>query len=405
MGTFAHSSDRRLAVRIGRGDQRALAALFERYFPSVYDFSLRVVEDEQAAATVSEQTFSQAGERLRLGVRPRRVRAWLLALAREASLGAAGTGSRTQPDSRDAASPAGLVAGYGPRDRSLFDLNLRRGLTEDEIAETLSLEPAHVRTRLRRLREAFEQDSAAAYLVHQGRSECADADALLARAQAQRDPLPRRELWKHARSCRSCQSVLRREGATVEALAAEPPAAQPAGLAGAIWDRLADQSPERGRRAGRLLFPAVAGAAGGMAVVAVLVPGQLEEVRPVRSAVAGVEAHIQGRASVAAASPHVRSQAGGTAAGAFLPPDQGRTFAWAPVAGASSYAFALYRGADAVYEARSGAARLVLPPRWHHRGALETLAPGRYRWVVWPVDESGNRADEAIVNSALVVPG
>lgn len=391
----AQTSDRRLTVGIGRGDRRALAALFERHFASVYDFSLQVVEDRDATGLAVEETFAQAWQQLRLGVRPQRVRAWLFALAREASLDALGGRVRAAAAPATAATNGTCVR--GPLDRSLLDLHLRRGLGEEEIAEALSLAPQHVRARLSRLREEYEQEAAQLHLVHGGRAECPEADTILMTARAAHGPLPRRRLWKHARSCPACQRVLERDGATARALAAAPLAPQPAGTAAEIWERVAARSPGRDPRAVRL---AVAGTVLGTAAIVAFVVGRSDDVRP---AGAGVQASVSGKIASLPGTAAVGAGTDGTAPGAFLPPQAERTFAWAPSGTAVTYVFVLYRGDDPVYEAHTRTARLVLPAVWRHRGVQQSLTPATYRWVVWPVTASGQRADEAIVAARLVV--
>ena len=79
-----------------------------------------------------------------------------------------------------------------------------------------------------------------------------------------------------------------------------------------------------------------------------------------------------------------------------------RRFAWAPVESAESYRVELFRGDDRVFAASSRLPQIVVPARWTHEGQQQSLAPGQYRWYVWPV-VSGKRAANAIVQARLVV--
>ena len=426
MGTLGHISDSRLAVRVGRGDQRALAVLYERYFPALYDFSVQLLADRRASAVAVEETFAQAMARLRLGVRPERIKAWLFALARENSIvalrstdHAAGvTPGVRNPNLGDAGWPFLLVDMSGPLDRSLLDLHLRRNLEADEIATALSLEPRTVRGRLVRLTEAFEQAAAARFLVRDGRSECAVVNELLSEVRYDEARLSRRRLWRHAQACGVCQAILRREGATPDAIVSLPLAPQPAGLAGEVWQRLAERIDERGTRSSRVLVPGVAAAVVASAVVTIAVVPDLGKDTssnavgspaepkprlgaPAASAGAGSQARVaslppSGDATLPAKSP--------TADEAFRPPSQARTFSWAPAAEAVAYSVTFYRDGDVVFAQRTREPRLTLPPSWSYGGRVHTLRAGTYRWVVWPIlDADGRRASKAIVAASMVV--
>jgi hypothetical protein len=80
-----------------------------------------------------------------------------------------------------------------------------------------------------------------------------------------------------------------------------------------------------------------------------------------------------------------------------------RPFAWAPSPGASAYHVELFRGPEKVFAAETKKPAIDVPARWRHAGRSQTLAPGDYRWYVWPV-VSGRRALEATVQAKLVVP-
>ena len=80
-----------------------------------------------------------------------------------------------------------------------------------------------------------------------------------------------------------------------------------------------------------------------------------------------------------------------------------RRFAWAPVAGALSYRFELFRGDEQVLRATTRNPVYELPASWRHQGREERLTAGSYRWYVWPVLASGP-ADAAVVQARLDVP-
>src|SRR6185436_8946629 len=57
---------------------------------------------------------------------------------------------------------------------------------------------------------------------------------------------------------------------------------------------------------------------------------------------------------------------------------------WTPVRGARYYNVQLLRGDRKVLSAWPRRAELQLDARWRFRGRARRLAPGRYRWFVWP---------------------
>jgi hypothetical protein len=70
-------------------------------------------------------------------------------------------------------------------------------------------------------------------------------------------------------------------------------------------------------------------------------------------------------------------------------------FAWGPVAGASAYEVEIRSDQAVVFSARTRAPRVRIPAR---------LAPGTYRWYVWPLRAGAVRkAAAAVVASSFVV--
>ena len=81
---------------------------------------------------------------------------------------------------------------------------------------------------------------------------------------------------------------------------------------------------------------------------------------------------------------------------------QSRSFAWAPVAGASGYHVQFFRGPSLVFSADTIDPAVVVPASWRIRGRTYVLEPGEYQWYVWAV-RAGRRASEATVRATLVV--
>jgi Ca2+-binding RTX toxin-like protein len=66
---------------------------------------------------------------------------------------------------------------------------------------------------------------------------------------------------------------------------------------------------------------------------------------------------------------------------------------WTPVRSARYYNVQLFRNRHKVLSAWPSRPRYRLKPRWSYRGRQRRLAPGRYRWAVWPGFGPRSRAD------------
>jgi hypothetical protein len=78
---------------------------------------------------------------------------------------------------------------------------------------------------------------------------------------------------------------------------------------------------------------------------------------------------------------------------------------WKPERDAVGYEVALVRGSSTLYRAYSLQTSLELPARWSFRGREHVLAPGVYKWFVWPVRAGGARDASPTVRRTLVIPG
>jgi hypothetical protein len=80
---------------------------------------------------------------------------------------------------------------------------------------------------------------------------------------------------------------------------------------------------------------------------------------------------------------------------------------WRPVGGASYYNVQLYRGGTKILSTWPAGPHLQLARRWVYRGRRYRLAPGRYRWYVWPGfgARSASRYGRLLGASDFVVAG
>jgi hypothetical protein len=79
-------------------------------------------------------------------------------------------------------------------------------------------------------------------------------------------------------------------------------------------------------------------------------------------------------------------------------------FAWPPAPGATSYQVAVYKNDVPVFRARTARTSIVIPERSSQSPSARLLAPGTYRWYVWPI-HNGRTDSVALVRSTFVVRG
>src|SRR5437899_6195765 len=80
-GELKDASDAALGAALHDGDQHALAALYDRHMPGIYDFLASYLRDPAAAEDVVQTTFVRAWERRETLREPGGVRAWLFRIA------------------------------------------------------------------------------------------------------------------------------------------------------------------------------------------------------------------------------------------------------------------------------------------------------------------------------------
>ena len=115
------------------------------------------------------------------------------------------------------------AASLNPREYSLLDLHVRRGLTADELATTLGQRKGAVYTMLSRLRNSLGETVTFTLLLRQGRRDCAELSALVGgNVAAELSPATRRVMRRHLQGCATCQERARRVAAPAEIFALIP---------------------------------------------------------------------------------------------------------------------------------------------------------------------------------------
>jgi RNA polymerase sigma factor (sigma-70 family) len=304
---YGSQTDRELVIGTANRDERAFAALYDRYFEDIYDFALRLLRDVDAAAAVIHNTFAEARRSIPGRHVPDSVRAWLYSLAladatsgtpRPASASPPNQPAQTLPSftevdpsrlpgAEGVAQDAGLreavwqsATQFGPREQALLDMRLRRGLSPTEVAEGLRISPETAESTLSSLRESFEKTSAARILLLRGRDDCPELASLLQRSAAPEDsPAVQEAVQAHLTACDICPSTVRAYPPPADVFAAFAPVPAPAGLKEIIWGKLASAAApaavaapaeaHRRRRWLPILLP-ILGLLGAIAIAALL---------------------------------------------------------------------------------------------------------------------------------------
>jgi hypothetical protein len=223
-------TDDELARALEQGDPSANILLGHRFGRGLYDFALRVTLDEDAADSVTRVALAraaEAGDRIPADL-PLRLR--LLWLARDEALegvrqrkpeaGIEETRLLLPPaDDRffrsrlpwpDADYPG--IAWQAarlqrPRDYSLLDLTLRKGVAAEEAADIASLSRPGVYAVLGRLRAALEETFSSSVLFYRGPPACPEIAAIVTESGSTLTPSLRREIRHHADQCPTCQRL------------------------------------------------------------------------------------------------------------------------------------------------------------------------------------------------------
>lgn len=159
-----------LAVALGRGEERALAELYDRYGHAVYNLALRITRDPGAAEEISLDSFLQVWRQAdRFDAAHGTLPSWLFTIARSRAIDrvrAAGAAKRTHaeditpvsgpqpPDEMaELAERRQLVrqalAALSPPQRAALELAYYEGLSHSQIAARLGEPLGTVKTRIR----------------------------------------------------------------------------------------------------------------------------------------------------------------------------------------------------------------------------------------------------------------
>jgi len=195
------NTDAELVYGSMAGDRAAFAQIYDRYADRLHDFCVGMLRDRDSAADCVQDTFCLAATRLPRLREPDRLRPWLYSIARNEALRRLRelrreTPSDELPDiqSEDAGPNmlaartelADLIAeaagGLSDRDRAVFDLAFRHGLSGPDLADALGVTHSNANTMVQRLKRTIERSLGALLVARRARSragDCAELDEML----------------------------------------------------------------------------------------------------------------------------------------------------------------------------------------------------------------------------------
>ncbi len=249
MTLTAALTDEDLALKASRGDKDAFGVLYERHNRGVYDLVIRMVREHELAVDVVQNSFLNAWVNLQKRTVTGNIKAWLYTIARNSAITELRRKNRTvnmgeeMPEAKyppafariDAdrmADPQSIVAdgelvdlvwtsaaALSAREYSLLDLHVRRGLSTDDLSQTLGVPKSNLYTQLSRLKDSLEESVTVNLLMRRARNDCPELDALAAAASAGLTRDVRQVIARHVRDCERCTESRKRYLAPAEIFA------------------------------------------------------------------------------------------------------------------------------------------------------------------------------------------
>jgi RNA polymerase sigma factor (sigma-70 family) len=222
--------DSEVVAAVVAGDPAGLAEAYDRYAAALYAYCGTMLREPADAADVVQDTFVIAASRL-TGLRdPQRLRSWLYAVARNECHRRLRGGDAQAPleealDVSDAGADVSsgvelaelralvrdAIAGLGPTEREVLQLQINQSLDSGEIGSVLAIPRNHAHALLSRARDQLEAALGVLIVARAGRGGCPALDGLLTDWDGQLTVLLRKRVNRHIERCPVC-SERRRQG-------------------------------------------------------------------------------------------------------------------------------------------------------------------------------------------------
>jgi RNA polymerase sigma factor (sigma-70 family) len=263
--------DAETVASITAGDRDGLAAAYDRYAPGIYAYCHSLLGEPAAVSDAVRDTFIVAAAELGGLDDPGRLRPWLYAVARNecryrlrthalpATPGEAGEASKAgdasddtvgDPDDADVAELRAAVgaalAGLGPANREIIELNLRHRLEGPDLAVILGVSEHQAEAMASRAQSIFEAWVGALLVARTGRESCPQLATMLDGWDGRLDATLRRRVYRHSEHCETCETHQHLElslEALLSLLPFAPGALLPAGLRDQLFRLADDASP------------------------------------------------------------------------------------------------------------------------------------------------------------------
>lgn len=248
------TTDARLVTDFLSGDKSALAAIYDRYAPGLYDTARAMLSDSHDASDMVQDVFCIAAERLGQLREPERLKPWLYSVLRHEVYRRTKKRKRATPvDFQDEGTPE-VASGYDPhgageaiaheelaslvrsaasglddRDRLVLELSVRQGLSGADLADALGVTPEQSYSLVHRMRDRVEKSLGALTVAKAGRRDCSQLDQILAGWNGELTVLLRKRVNRHIEECATCDRN-RKKFAPLALFGAAPVFAMPLGL-------------------------------------------------------------------------------------------------------------------------------------------------------------------------------
>ncbi|HNJ97379.1 MAG TPA: sigma-70 family RNA polymerase sigma factor [Ilumatobacteraceae bacterium] len=255
-------TDAQLVTAYLTGDRSALAGIYDRFSPGLYDTAAAMLRDRHEAADAMQDVFLIAAERLRQLREPERLKPWLYAILRNevyrrtkkrgralptdfSAMGsAAEMAAPNTPDAEGEAVAGAELAelvraaacGLDERDQLVLELSIRQGLQGADLAAALGVSAEQSYTLVHRMRDRVDRSLGALVVARAGRKDCAELDAILKGWDGEFTVLVRKRVARHVESCTTCDRTKKRV-APIALLGVAPAFAAPPSLRGLILSK------------------------------------------------------------------------------------------------------------------------------------------------------------------------
>lgn len=239
-----------------------LAPVYDRYAPALHAYCRSLLGDPSDADDAVLDTFIIADAELD-GLRdPGRLRPWLYAVARnECRHRLRSRALAAQPDAANEltdetvdlaadaeraqlrAATGAALAGLGPSDREIVELNLRHDLAGQDLADVLGVSLSQAEALASRAVARFEASLGALLIARTGHESCPELAAMLSRWDGQLNVLLRKRINRHTEHCEQCGDRRRHELNPAMLLSMLPVALPPPGLRDQLFYLIDDMGP------------------------------------------------------------------------------------------------------------------------------------------------------------------